>query len=128
MDITKVKTTVKEFFERKDEFMFPPNGDEFIEFIQRCDMITYSDVTGVTDTGRYSVVKTSGKHKATSLLGHTIITVSYYKKEKEPVIREKLETFEQLVARVAPRQYSNLAGRTHDYETTNQTIHSQASS
>lgn len=115
MSITTVNTTVKEFFDRKDEFMFPSNGDKFLHIRNargdRRDEWVYTDVMYVTDNGKYKVSKEGGVAKVGMLSAHTKIIVIYEQKEREPRRLEKLEEFEELVARIAPNQPRTLAGR-----------------
>ena len=120
--IITVKTTVKELFENKERFMRPSNGDVYLYFRQvRKDRRTEgvcTDVLRLNRKGRYKVSKSGGKAVTGNLSPHTKVLVFYESKAPEPRIFEKLETFEQMVARIAPPQPQTLSGR---YDT--RTIH-----
>lgn len=115
MRIITVRAKIKDVFERKDEFMFPSSRARFV----RMDHVRpdkrnrgfYTDVLHMTENGKYRVSKDGGTAKQTCLHGHTEVLIVYESETPDVRTFEKLETFEQLVARIAPSTNNNLAGR-----------------
>lgn len=111
----KIRIKVSDFFKNRDEYMFPENGDKFIgmEYTRKDKRYrgAYSDVLSIDDNGRYIMAKTNGPAKTSRLYGYTEIYVVYEVKKQKPRQLVKMETFEQLVMRLAPPTSKNLAGR-----------------